>query len=81
MNQTYITPIDKVVVGTKLKCDAGFLVDDNGCGCLQPDQIVEVKQLANGELYVDCRDGQHGLDGQLDDAGENYVGFLIVEKD
>lgn len=37
-----------------------------------------VKQDKDGELYVSCGQGFHSLDGQLDRAGKNYVGFWIA---
>jgi len=78
----YVLPVSEVKVGAKLVCDAGFLVneDKNGkpCGCLQPGQVVKVHDRGDG-LFVYCADGEHYLDGQLDETNENYVGFLFAE--
>lgn len=66
-----IVPVGSVAVGTKLICDDGFT-------CLKDHAVVEVKEDDEGDLYVPCAEGEHGLDGQVDDAGENYVGFWLA---
>lgn len=67
-----LAPVSKVKPGTRLITDGGFT-------CMGDHQIRVVKKDKNGELYVSCGQGFHGLDGQLDDEGENYVGFWLAK--
>lgn len=56
-----------VKVGDKLECDPGFT-------CVARGAVRIVKRDTSirgfGGLYIDCKDGQHFLDGQLGDDGE-----------
>lgn len=59
--------------GDKLQADAGFT-------CVKPGEVLEIKER-NGGLYVECEDGDHFLDGQLDfDDQETLVGLTIVPE-
>lgn len=53
-----------VKAGDKLVADGGFT-------CLREGQVCEVKQDADGLLYVDCDEGTHHLDGQEKDGEVN----------
>ena len=66
-----LAPVKKVKPGTRLITDDGFT-------CMGDHVTRIVKQDKDGELYVSCGQGFHGLDGQLDRAGKNYVGFWIA---
>lgn len=78
-----LVPVESVKVGTRLICDGGFT-------CLCDQEVVTVEAEDDGELFVRCgahddgdygkpatteRVEHHGLDGQLDDEGKNYIGF------
>lgn len=58
----------EVKAGTVLIADGGFT-------CIPVGAELIVKEDAAG-LYVDCGDGHHYLDGQLDD-GDVYIGFTL----
>ncbi len=73
MPDLYEVPTGKVTVGTKLIGDAGFT-------CLSVNVVVDTLADETGELYVQCKDGRHYLEGQLDDAGENYIGFKLADE-
>lgn len=53
--------------GDKVRTDGGFT-------CGMNNKTLEVKQDGSGNLYVDCDEGQHNLDGQADD-GDHLVGM------
>lgn len=64
--------LHKIKVGTKLRTDGGFT-------CMKEDEIKEVKQdRKDGLLYIECEDGTHSLDDQLNDNGE-LIGLYLVE--
>jgi hypothetical protein len=51
------------------------LIADDGFDCLDTGQSVVVQDDGDG-LFVPCRCGRHGLDGQLDfDGNGNLVGL------
>lgn len=62
--------VRQVKAGTLVVTDAGFTCVGNG----------KVKQVFKDEagLYIQCKDGQHYLDGQLDDTGKHYVGLWLA---
>lgn len=66
-------PVDDAIVGVIVECDDGFT-------CIKDGVRRVIKQDAKGELYFDCSDGSHYLDGQLesDAQGEYYVGLRKV---
>lgn len=66
-----LAPVAKVKVGTRVITDAGFT-------CIGNRQTRIVKAREDGELYISCGQGEHGLEGQLDRAGRNYVGLWIA---
>lgn len=68
MTKYAIVPVKKVKPGTRLITDGGFT-------CLGDHVTRVVKKDRRGELYISCGQGRHGLDGQLDKTGKNYVGF------
>jgi len=63
-------PSSQISVGTVLEADGGFT-------CLTKGQRVTVAANDTNELYVPCDEGEHYLDGQLDDAGY-LIGFYLV---
>lgn len=66
-----LAPVKKVKPGTRLITDDGFT-------CMGDHVTRIVKMGRKGELFVSCAQGRHRLDGQLDAAGKNYVGFWIA---
>ena len=65
---------------TVLETKAGSVVQvDEGFTCIETGAQRTVKAGKEG-LYIDCRCGEHYLDGQLDfDGGAFYVGLYPVE--
>lgn len=66
-----LAPVEDVKRGT-------ILIADDGFTCLTNGQECEVMRDAWG-LFVHCRDGEHYLDGQLDDDAGDYIGFRIKQ--
>lgn len=66
-----VVPVSAVHVGTRLICDGGFT-------CMGDGAVKEV-MISGSTLFVRCRHGEHALGGQLDDAGENYLGFWLAD--
>lgn len=70
--------VSQVKVGTKLKADGGFT-------CLDEGEVCEVCADEDG-LYIKCKEGRHGLGGQLaseldtdiDPADDEYVGLYVA---
>jgi hypothetical protein len=60
------------VAGTK---PGDIVVTDGDFLCLPAGQRCEVKADMAGDLYIDCDEGAHGLDGQEDPTGHHYVGL------
>lgn len=58
--------------------EGDVLVTDCGFTCMQPGVEKEVKLFrvpdASGGLYLDCQNGKHFLDGQINNHDE-YVGL------
>src|ERR1700752_627508 len=87
MTNYAIVPVSSVKVGTRLIADGGFT-------CINKGEIVVVHEDSDG-LYFNCcseegnygkaaddsRTQHHYLEGQLDDKGENYVGFWLLSFD
>jgi len=71
--QLYLAPIRTAPKGAELIADGGFT-------CLADGDVCKVRKDEHG-LYVACAEGKHYLDGQLDEDGENYVGFLNLSHD
>lgn len=67
-------PISRVKAGTKLVTDDGFT-------CMKDHAHRTVMKDRNGELYVRCDEGHHGLDGQITDDGHHYTGFWFAGKE
>lgn len=57
--------------GTKLEC--------YGFSCVEDKTQVCVNEDTKG-LYFHCSAGHHYLDGQLNDAEDEYVGLFIVSQ-
>jgi hypothetical protein len=79
----YQVSIRKVHEGTWLVADDGFTCIPEGkyC-CVRRDRSTtgpwkHTPWNSRARLYVCCDEGQHYLDGQLDDAGTHYVGFKL----
>jgi hypothetical protein len=70
-----IIPVDEVKVGDVLIADGGFPCLRENQNCLVRYDTLQIDGVVQDALYVTCDEGQHFLDGQLDDTGENYVGF------
>lgn len=54
-----------------------MLEDDGGFGCLDGVSKHVVQADMNGQLFIPCDEGQHYLDGQVDD-GDHCVGLYPV---
>lgn len=54
-----------------------ILVADGGFTCLKEGDMRRVLADEKGELYIQCGDSGHHLDGQLDDGNE-YIGLTIA---
>lgn len=63
----------EVARGTKLIADDGFT-------CIAEDAILTVEAREDGTLFVRCDDGEHCLDGQLEDGGR-YIGFTLAPSE
>ena len=59
----------------------GALIEhDNGSPCWTKPQYTLLREEDN-ELYFQCAEGRHGLDGQLDDpTGTFYIGLYSAAK-
>lgn len=62
--------INDIKVGDKLIADGGFTCMSNG-------EVKEVKSYGGGLVgfYVDCAEGTHNLEGQVDDEQGFIVGL------
>jgi len=60
---------EEVHPGTVLRADGGFT-------CLDDGEILTVRRDEDGVLSVPCRQGSHGLNGQLENG--EYVGLFFV---
>lgn len=74
MAKEFKTPVALVHPGDDLLADGCFT-------CIEAGTAVRVHRDERGELYVGCASGQHGLDGQLSEDGDDYVGFLNLTRD
>ena len=54
------------------------IVTDGGSPCWHKNRRYRVHEDKDG-LFFKCRDGHHGLDGQLSDNGREYVGIVLVK--
>lgn len=45
------------------------LIVDDGFTCMEPGDQKVAQMNQSGELFVDCSDGRHFLDGQVGDDG------------
>lgn len=63
--------------------EGDLLVADGGFTGLHSLQLCEVKKdPTDGELYVECAEGKHFLEGQLDwETFSKYVGFWHVPEE
>lgn len=91
MDGLALAPVEAVKAGTVLIADGGFTclcehetvtVEADEVGelfvrCAGPDE-GENAEADHGKPATSKRCERHGLDGQLDDAGKNYVGFWIA---
>ena len=46
-----------------------ILVTDGGFTCMRAGERKEVLRDAHGALFIECNEGYHGLNGQVNDAG------------
>lgn len=70
-NEAGFANVADVVVGTKLKTDAGFT-------CMKDGEIKEVFKREDGALCIHCADGTHDLEGQIDDERGVLVGLTLA---
>lgn len=56
----------------------GDLVEVTGFRCMDEHSMKEVK-VYEGHLYVDCYDGKHYLEGQIDDDTGELIGITKVK--
>jgi len=47
---------------------------DEGFTCIAPGVLCTVFGGENGELFLQCADGKHLLDGQLGEDGDTLIG-------
>ena len=66
---TAYATIGEVKEGDTVRLDGGFT-------CIREGETRIVKRGAGG-LYFECSEGNHYLDGQLDD-GTEYIGVTLV---
>lgn len=70
----YAKPAE-VKCGCKLRTDGGFT-------CIGEGEIVEVKEGKGYdgavELYFNCAEGKHYLDGQYSAETDEYIGLTLV---
>lgn len=52
-----------------------ILITDGGFTCMKADERKEVFVGENDCLYILCDEGEHYLDGQLDE-GDEYMGLV-----
>ena len=57
-------------------CCGDHIVADRDFICMEAGPKL-VKKDENNELYVDCNDGKHYLDGQLDEKTGELLGFSM----
>jgi hypothetical protein len=62
--------------GDVLIADGGFTCLKNGQRCVVhlDEATAKTHKWPGSGLYVECKDGKHFIDGQLDD-GVEYIGF------
>ena len=60
--------------GDILRADGGFTCIPDGAEL----GVLFHEDPEKGGLYVECANGKHFLDGQLDD-GDQYIGFTLIE--
>lgn len=53
-----------------------YLIPDSGFDCLSAGEIHTVFSDDESRLYIHCTEGQHFLDGQLNEDDE-YVGLSL----
>ena len=63
--------VDAVVEGNILIADGDFT-------CIHKGEKLVVGKSRDGSLSIPCHDGEHGLDGQINDAGTHYVGLYAA---
>lgn len=61
--------------------EGDVLIVDGGFTCIHKDSERTVKKARTGDLYIDCKDGHHLLDGQIDEKEgvEFYLGLYPKE--
>lgn len=52
-----------------------FVKTDNGFTCMSEGEIKKV-QKDNVGLFIECKEGKHYLDGQIDDDEETLIGLI-----
>lgn len=62
--------LDALSVGDSVETDDCFT-------CRKVGQVSKVK-IDEGRLFIDCADGKHFLDGQLQDEGDALIGVYPV---
>jgi hypothetical protein len=60
--------LSKLKPGDKVEIDDGF-------DCMTVGSVKEVRRNDDGELYIECAETVHTLDGQLMDDADHLVGI------
>lgn len=55
--------------------EGSIVIADGGFTCLEEGARLIVRS-EDGTLFVNCADGRHALDGQLDE-GDDYIGLSV----
>jgi hypothetical protein len=53
-----------------------FLVTDGGFTCLAAGSLRRVEADAEGHLFIRCAEGEHGLEGQVDNEERCLIGLF-----
>jgi hypothetical protein len=53
-----------------------FLITDGGFTCLPEGSVREVEADARGNLFIRCAEGEHGLEGQVDNEQGRLIGLF-----
>ncbi len=54
------------------------VIADGGFTCMNEGDVKTIKKGSDDYLYIECSDGRHDLDGQLE--GHQYIGLLPALK-
>jgi hypothetical protein len=60
--------------------EGDLLEADDGFPCLSEGDRRRVCKHASGDLIIECGDGGHWLDTQIDEEDQVYIGLYKVEE-